>query len=74
VARRVDEYYGFVVRRLAAQGALPRDFSAEIPPAPRPVMEERRGERADATALHAPGAAVDALADDAAVSGPGAGD
>jgi phosphatidylinositol alpha-mannosyltransferase len=36
VARRVDEYYGFVIRRLAAQGALPRDFTAEIPPPPRP--------------------------------------
>jgi phosphatidylinositol alpha-mannosyltransferase len=37
VARRVDEYYGFVVRRLAAQGALPRDFTAAVPPAPRPL-------------------------------------
>ncbi len=36
VARRVEDYYGFVVRRLAAQGALPRDFTAEVPPAPRP--------------------------------------
>jgi len=37
VARRVDEYYGFVVRRLAAQGALPRDFTAAVPPATRPL-------------------------------------
>ena len=35
VAARVDAYYGFVIRRLAAQGALPRDFHAEVPPDPR---------------------------------------
>jgi phosphatidylinositol alpha-mannosyltransferase len=35
VAARVDEYYGFVIRRLAAQGRLPSGFHAEIPPAPQ---------------------------------------
>jgi phosphatidylinositol alpha-mannosyltransferase len=35
IAARVDAYYGFVIRRLAAQGALPRDFHAEVPPDPR---------------------------------------
>jgi phosphatidyl-myo-inositol alpha-mannosyltransferase len=35
VAARVEAYYGFVIRRLAAQDALPRDFKAEIPPDPR---------------------------------------
>ena len=35
VAARVEAYYGFVIRRLAAQGALPRDFHAEVPPDPR---------------------------------------
>jgi phosphatidylinositol alpha-mannosyltransferase len=34
VTARVEAYYGFVVRRLAAQGQLPPGFSAEIPPAP----------------------------------------
>jgi hypothetical protein len=37
VTAKVDEYYGFVIRRLAAQGALPSGFSAEIPQAPPPV-------------------------------------
>ena len=32
VTAKVDEYYGFVIRRLAAQGQLPRDFKAEVPP------------------------------------------
>jgi phosphatidylinositol alpha-mannosyltransferase len=35
IAARVEAYYGFVIRRLAAQGALPRDFHAEVPPDPR---------------------------------------
>jgi hypothetical protein len=34
VTARVEAYYGFVIRRLAAQGQLPPGFSAEIPPAP----------------------------------------
>jgi phosphatidyl-myo-inositol alpha-mannosyltransferase len=34
VARRVDDYYGFVIRRLEAAGSLPPHFAAEIPPAP----------------------------------------
>ena len=33
VAARVDDYYGFVIRRLAAQGRLPSGFHGEIPPA-----------------------------------------
>jgi phosphatidylinositol alpha-mannosyltransferase len=32
VTAKVEEYYGFVIRRLAAQGQLPRGFAAEIPP------------------------------------------
>ena len=31
VTAKVDDYYGFVIRRLAAQGQLPAGFSAEIP-------------------------------------------
>ncbi|HET7028028.1 MAG TPA: glycosyltransferase family 4 protein [Candidatus Limnocylindrales bacterium] len=31
VTAKVDDYYGFVIRRLAAQGSLPRDFHAPVP-------------------------------------------
>jgi phosphatidylinositol alpha-mannosyltransferase len=34
VAARVDEYYAFVIRRLAAQGRLPSGFHGDIPPVP----------------------------------------
>jgi phosphatidylinositol alpha-mannosyltransferase len=33
VTAKVAEHYGLVIRRLAAQGQLPRDFKADIPPA-----------------------------------------
>ena len=36
VTAKVDDYYAFVVRRLAAQGALPAHFTAPLPPPPRP--------------------------------------
>jgi len=40
IAAKVDEYYGFVIRRLAAGGQLPEHFSADVPPSPRgQVME-----------------------------------
>ncbi|MBA2569765.1 MAG: glycosyltransferase family 4 protein [Chloroflexi bacterium] len=35
ITAKVDDYYGFVIRRLAAQGQLPSGFRAEIPVAPR---------------------------------------
>ena len=35
VTGKVEDYYGFVIRRLAAQGALPTGFHAEVPPALR---------------------------------------
>jgi phosphatidylinositol alpha-mannosyltransferase len=35
VTAKVDDYYGFVIRRLAAAGQLPADFTAEVPPSPR---------------------------------------
>jgi len=35
VTAKVDDYYGFVIRRLAATGSLPAHFSAEVPPSPR---------------------------------------
>ena len=34
---KVEDYYGFVIRRLAAAGSLPEGFGAEIPQAPPPV-------------------------------------
>ena len=34
VAARVEEYYGFVIRRLAATGSLPPDFRDAVPQAP----------------------------------------
>jgi phosphatidylinositol alpha-mannosyltransferase len=34
VTAKVEEYYAFVIRRLAAQGQLPPDFRAEIPHSP----------------------------------------
>jgi phosphatidylinositol alpha-mannosyltransferase len=37
VTAKVEDYYGFVIRRLAASGSLPDGFRAEIPQAPPPV-------------------------------------
>ena len=34
ITAKVEEYYGFVIRRLASQGALPSGFHAPIPPPP----------------------------------------
>jgi hypothetical protein len=31
----VDDYYGFVIRRLAAAGTLPAHYTADVPSAPR---------------------------------------
>jgi phosphatidyl-myo-inositol alpha-mannosyltransferase len=36
VTAKVDEFYGVVIRRLAARGELPVGFTATIPPSPRP--------------------------------------
>jgi phosphatidylinositol alpha-mannosyltransferase len=38
VTAKVDDYYGFVIRRLAATGQLPPGFHAEVPPSPRPAL------------------------------------
>ena len=35
VTKKVDDYYGVVIRRLAARDALPAGFHAPIPPSPR---------------------------------------
>jgi phosphatidylinositol alpha-mannosyltransferase len=40
ITAKVEDYYGFVIRRLAAQGQLPAGFSAPVPESPRvpPVL------------------------------------
>ncbi len=35
IAARVEAYYGFVIRRLAAQGTLPQHYRTDVPPDPR---------------------------------------
>ena len=40
VTAKVDDYYGFVIRRLAAQNALPPGFRAAVPPATRAAGSE----------------------------------
>jgi len=50
VAARVEDYYGFVIRRLATSGSLPVDFRAPVPQAPpvriRPSSAPSAGEDA----------------------------
>jgi phosphatidylinositol alpha-mannosyltransferase len=36
ITAKVDDYYGFVIRRLASHGQLPSGFRAEVPPPSRP--------------------------------------
>ena len=45
VTAKVDDYYGFVIRRLAAAGSLPAHFSADIPASPRAAAPEEPGLR-----------------------------
>jgi glycosyltransferase involved in cell wall biosynthesis len=44
VTAKVEEYYGFVIRRLAAQGQLPPGFAAEVPAAIHAPVPEHRPE------------------------------
>jgi phosphatidyl-myo-inositol alpha-mannosyltransferase len=37
VTAKVEDYYGFVIRRLAASGTLPSGFNAPVPQAPPPL-------------------------------------
>jgi phosphatidylinositol alpha-mannosyltransferase len=46
VAERVEDYYGFVIRRLAATGSLPADYRAPVPQAP-PVRARPSASSAD---------------------------
>jgi phosphatidyl-myo-inositol alpha-mannosyltransferase len=38
VTAKVEDYYGFVIRRLAAHGQLPSGFHAEVPASPRALV------------------------------------
>jgi phosphatidylinositol alpha-mannosyltransferase len=49
VTAKVDDYYGFVIRRLAAQNALPPGFAAEVPAPPRAATTEFETEPPDGT-------------------------
>ncbi len=44
VTAKVDDYYGFVIRRLDAAGALPAHFSADVPPSPRAAGSDQAGD------------------------------
>ena len=48
VTAKVDDYYGFVIRRLAATGSLPAGFRATVPQAP-PPLRARPSSGSDAT-------------------------
>jgi phosphatidylinositol alpha-mannosyltransferase len=42
ITAKVEEYYGFVIRRLAANDALPSGFKADVPEAPaRPIANPK---------------------------------
>ncbi len=60
VTAKVDDYYGFVIRRLAAGGSLPEGFRAPIPP--RPSSEPAGSSPATASNPSTPAAPVDGLA------------
>jgi phosphatidylinositol alpha-mannosyltransferase len=44
VTAKVDDYYGFIIRRLAAAEALPDGFHAAVPQAPPPPVRARPSE------------------------------
>ena len=50
VTAKVEEYYGFVVRRLAASGNLPAGFAAPVPQAPPPSRARPSEEPVDGPA------------------------
>jgi phosphatidyl-myo-inositol alpha-mannosyltransferase len=55
VTAKVEDYYGFVIRRLAATGTLPEGFRAEVPQAPPPLRARVSGEASDPAASSEPG-------------------
>src|SRR4029079_970220 len=43
VTRKVDDFYGVIIRRLAARGELPASYTAPIPASSRPVVVRLTG-------------------------------
>ena len=58
VAAKVEDYYGFVIRRLAAAGSLPAGFRADVPQAPPPVRAKSSEPSSDAEPGPEPAAAA----------------
>jgi phosphatidylinositol alpha-mannosyltransferase len=54
VTAKVEDYYGFVIRRLAATGTLPEGFRAEVPQAPPPLRARPSGEVSEPAASSEP--------------------
>jgi phosphatidylinositol alpha-mannosyltransferase len=59
VTGRVEAYYGFVIRRLAAQGALPEGFHSAVPPGPPRALVAMSGSSAAEDELDGSGAEPD---------------
>jgi phosphatidylinositol alpha-mannosyltransferase len=55
VTAKVEDYYGFVIRRLAATGSLPSGFSAPVPQAPPPVRAKPPADASDPDGSSEPG-------------------
>jgi phosphatidylinositol alpha-mannosyltransferase len=51
VTAKVEDYYGFVIRRLAAQGQLPPSFSAPVPPSSRGLGATATAATAEAVSI-----------------------
>ena len=55
VTAKVEDYYGFVIRRLAATGTLPSGFSAPVPQAPPPLRAKPPADASDPDGSSGPG-------------------
>jgi phosphatidyl-myo-inositol alpha-mannosyltransferase len=67
VTAKVEDYYGFVIRRLAAANALPDGFHAEVPQAPPPLRARPPAEASEPVSSSAAGPTPEpALARDSA--------
>ena len=55
VTAKVEDYYGFVIRRLAATGTLPSGFSAPVPQAPPPLRAKPPADASDPDGSSEPG-------------------
>jgi len=55
VTAKVEDYYGFVIRRLAAANALPDGFHAEVPQAPPPLRARPPAEASEPVSSSAAG-------------------